>query len=73
MRLILLVFVVVALTACGAVKASYQVTVTSETLAIVKARPEFSGVECAPGTRIAVVGAEVSQGGLLLSVNCIDF
>jgi len=61
------------ITSCAQIKSSHQVAVTPETLAIVKARPEFAGVECVEGAKLAVVGAELASGALLLSVNCVEF
>jgi len=72
-RMFLLGFVVVALTSCDAVKASFQVQLSPETLKMVKAQPEFADVQCPADTRIALAGAEVTRGSLLLSINCVDF
>ena len=72
MRYLIAICLCLMFAGCGSIKSSHQVVVTPETLAIVKARPEFAGVDC-KDDRLAVVGAEVSSGSLLLSVNCIKF
>ena len=62
-----------AFSACATVQSSRQVVVSPATLALIKAQPEFADVECVDGARLAVLGAEVASGALLLSVNCVAF
>lgn len=69
-----LVYVALVLAAggCAYVPATYQVSVTAETRELILAQPEFATVDCGE-LRTTVVGADIANGHLLLSINCVDF